>query len=88
MAGSEKNIAIIEPQQALPTLKHGFARGGEAVILTESVRTYYKILLKYELPYSWGFWLDDERGHADLRAHCNNTGFHIAHVQQALDPAQ
>jgi len=41
-------------------LKHGYARGGEAVILTESVRTYYKILLKYERPYSWGFPVRDE----------------------------
>jgi membrane-bound lytic murein transglycosylase F len=43
-------------------LKHGFARGGEAVILTESVRTYYKILLKYEPPYSWGFPTADKIG--------------------------
>lgn len=43
-------------------LKHGFARGGEAVILTESVRTYYKILLKYEPPYSWGFPVTDKIG--------------------------
>ncbi len=42
------------------TLKHGFARGGEAVILTESVRTYYKILMKYEPPYSWGFPVADK----------------------------
>ena len=42
------------------SVKHGYGRGGEAVILTESVRTYYKILLKYERPYSWGFPARDE----------------------------
>lgn len=33
------------------TVKRGFARGGEAVILTENVRNYYDILLRYEEPY-------------------------------------
>lgn len=33
------------------TLKRGFARGGEAVYHTETVRTYYEILLKHEEPY-------------------------------------
>jgi membrane-bound lytic murein transglycosylase F len=30
------------------TVKHGYARGGEAVIMVENVRTYYDILVKYE----------------------------------------
>ncbi len=30
------------------TLRHGFARGGEAVALTENVRTYNDILVRYE----------------------------------------
>lgn len=34
------------------TLKHGFARGGEAVILTENIRTYYDILVKFEKPHT------------------------------------
>jgi membrane-bound lytic murein transglycosylase F len=33
------------------TVKHGFCRGGEAVIFVENIRTYYDILLKYEQPY-------------------------------------
>jgi membrane-bound lytic murein transglycosylase MltF len=33
------------------TLKHGFARGGEAVALTENVRTYYDILVRLADPY-------------------------------------
>lgn len=33
------------------TLKHGYARGGEAVIFVENIRTYYDILTKFEKPY-------------------------------------
>ena len=47
-------LPLLSLSKYYSSLKHGYARGGEAVILTESVRTYYKILLKYELPYSWG----------------------------------
>lgn len=32
-------------------LKSGRARGGEAVILTENIRSYYDILSRYEAPY-------------------------------------
>lgn len=33
------------------TVKHGFCRGGEAVVFVENIRTYYDILLKYEPPF-------------------------------------
>ena len=33
------------------TVKRGFARGGEAVVLTENVRNYYDILVRYEDPH-------------------------------------
>lgn len=32
-------------------LKHGYCRGGEAVIFVESIRSYYDILKKYQAPY-------------------------------------
>lgn len=32
-------------------VKHGYARGGEAVIFVENVRTYYDILARFEKPY-------------------------------------
>ena len=34
------------------TLKHGYARGGEAVTMTENVRTYFDILARLEEPNS------------------------------------
>jgi membrane-bound lytic murein transglycosylase F len=33
------------------TVKRGFARGGEAVVLTENIRNFYDILLRYEKPH-------------------------------------
>ena len=32
-------------------VKHGYCRGGEAVVFVENIRTYYDILLKYQQPY-------------------------------------
>jgi membrane-bound lytic murein transglycosylase F len=58
----KKTLPLLSLSKYYRDLKHGFARGGEAVILTESVRTYYKILLKYEAPYSWGFPAADKGG--------------------------
>lgn len=51
----KKTLPLLSQKKYFRDLKHGYARGGEAVVLTESVRTYYEILLKYEQPYSWGF---------------------------------
>lgn len=38
-----------------PMIKHGYARGGESVIFTETVRTYYDILVRLENPYETVF---------------------------------
>ena len=51
----KQTLPLISQSKYFRDLKHGYGRGGEAVILTESVRIYYEILLKYEQPYSWGF---------------------------------
>ncbi|MBA4142827.1 MAG: membrane-bound lytic murein transglycosylase MltF [Nitrosospira sp.] len=51
----KKTLPLLSRRKHFQDLKHGYARGGEAVILTESVRTYYEILLKYEPPHTWGF---------------------------------
>ena len=44
-------LPLISRSEHYKTLKHGFARGGEAVILTENVRNYYDILMRYEEPH-------------------------------------
>ena len=46
-----KTLPLLARSEYYTTLKHGFARGGEAVVLTENVRNYYDILKRYEAPH-------------------------------------
>ncbi len=46
-----KVLPLLSRSEYYKTLKYGFARGGEAVILTENVRNYYDILLRHEEPH-------------------------------------
>ena len=50
-ADLKKSLPLLAKAEYHSKVKHGFARGGEAVILTENIRTYYDILLKFEKPY-------------------------------------
>lgn len=43
-----KTLPLLARSDYYSTVKRGFARGGEAVILTENVRNYYDILMRYE----------------------------------------
>jgi membrane-bound lytic murein transglycosylase F len=56
----------VDVKQALPllsryehysTVKNGFCRGGEALVLTENIRSYYDILRRFEPPHAPGFKL-------------------------------
>ena len=47
----KKSLPLLSDSKHFENLKYGYARGGEAVYLTESVRAYYDILMKYEAPY-------------------------------------
>lgn len=55
-----KALPLLSHSEYFGNLKHGYARGDEAVILTESVRNYYDILLRYERPYSRNFAASEE----------------------------
>lgn len=46
-----RSLPLLSYREYFEKSEHGYTRGGEAVILTESVRSYYDILLKYEAPY-------------------------------------
>ena len=46
-----KIMPLLSSSEHHSTVKHGFCRGGEAVIFVENIRTYYDILQKYERPY-------------------------------------
>ena len=47
-----KTLPLLARSEYYTTLKYGFARGGEAVVLTENVRNYYDILKRYEAPHT------------------------------------
>jgi len=47
----KRSLPLLSDSKYFEKLKYGYARGGEAVFLTESVRAYYDILMKYEPPY-------------------------------------
>jgi len=46
-----KILPLIARSEYYEGLKYGFARGGEAVVLTENVRNYYDILKRHEEPH-------------------------------------
>lgn len=47
-ADLKKTLPLLNKAEYYSTLKYGFAHGGAPVVFVESVRTYYKILEKYE----------------------------------------
>jgi len=47
----KKTLPLLSKPAYSKNAKHGYARGGEAVIFTENTRTYYDILAKFEAPY-------------------------------------
>ncbi len=47
----KKTLPLLANAAHHSTVKHGYARGGEPVIFTENIRTYYDILVKFEKPY-------------------------------------
>jgi len=51
----KKALPLLSKAAHNVTLKHGYARGGEAVIFVENIRTYYDILAKFEKPYQSSF---------------------------------
>lgn len=50
-------LPLLSRYEYFSTLKYGFCRGGEALVLTENIRSYYDILVRYEPPFTPGFEL-------------------------------
>jgi membrane-bound lytic murein transglycosylase F len=44
----KKTLPLLNKVEYYSTLKYGFARGGAPVVFVESIRTYHKVLEKYE----------------------------------------
>ncbi|HWQ38430.1 MAG TPA: membrane-bound lytic murein transglycosylase MltF [Burkholderiales bacterium] len=47
----KKTLPLLARSDYYTTVRYGFARGAEAVILTENVRNYYDILQRFEEPH-------------------------------------
>jgi membrane-bound lytic murein transglycosylase F len=47
----KKTLPLLAQSAYNSSVKHGYCRGGEAVIFVENIRTYYDILVRYERPY-------------------------------------
>ena len=60
----KKTLPLLTRSDFYITVKRGFARGGEAVILTENIRNYFDILVRYEEVYRPLFSIiPDDEGH-------------------------
>ncbi len=60
----KKTLPLLTRSDFYITVKRGFARGGEAVILTENIRNYFDILVRYEEVYRPLFFaIPDEESH-------------------------
>jgi len=60
----KKTLPLLTRSDFYVTVKRGFARGGEAVILTENIRNYFDILARYEESYRPLFsTIPDEESH-------------------------
>lgn len=63
-ADVKKMLPLLNKVEYYSTLKYGYARGGAPVVFVESIRTYYKILERYEPQHRQVFpnfnlaWLD------------------------------
>jgi len=47
-ADLKKALPLLSKTAYYTSLKHGYARGGEAVIFVENIRNYYNIMMKFE----------------------------------------
>lgn len=53
----KKALPLLAHPSHYAELKYGFARGGEAVILTENIRNYYDVLGRFQPPHNPGYEL-------------------------------
>jgi hypothetical protein len=50
----KKVLPLLARYEYYSTLKRGFCRGGEALVLTENIRNYFDILVRFEDPHTPG----------------------------------
>jgi len=52
----KKVLPLLSRYEYYSTLKHGYCRGGEALVLTENIRNYFDILARFEEPHAPDFY--------------------------------
>jgi membrane-bound lytic murein transglycosylase F len=52
----KKVLPLLSRYEYYSTLKRGFCRGGEALVLTENIRSYFDILARFEEPHAPSFY--------------------------------
>jgi len=68
-ADLKKALPLLSKTAHYTSLKHGYARGGEAVIFVENIRNYYNIMMKFEPAYKSPYpALADTKGEVRLAA--------------------
>lgn len=60
-ADLKKALPLLSKTAYHDALKHGYARGGEAVIFVENIRSYYNIIMKFEPAYKSPYSLTDTK---------------------------
>ena len=50
----KRMLPLLSRYEYYSTAKYGFCRGGEALVLTENIRSYYDILVRFEPPHEPG----------------------------------
>lgn len=82
----KKALPLLAHPSHYAELKYGFARGGEAVILTENIRNYYDVLGRFQPPHTPGYELPASlRSPTSWRRNLPGAWFSIS--DQTLRPA-
>jgi membrane-bound lytic murein transglycosylase F len=53
----KRMLPLLSRYEYYSTAKYGFCRGGEALVLTENIRSYHDILVRFEAPHEPGLRL-------------------------------
>ncbi|MFN0317689.1 MAG: membrane-bound lytic murein transglycosylase MltF [Burkholderiales bacterium] len=84
----KKALPLIALPEHYANLKYGFARGGEAVILTENIRNYYDVLGRFQPPHAPGYELPAQlRSPGSWRQNLPGAWFSLTPPQDPAGPS-
>ena len=82
----KKALPLLSRYEFYSTLKRGFCRGGEALVLTENIRNYFDILVRFEEPHNPGLGtlLAGSNGQADESRTARTADATATHASQRI----